>query len=235
MFKKALLFVALCMCANAHQIVIQNIDTNKYEVKFWAHGEYEKYASEQLIAANGFDENLKPIKTGIDYKFDDANATPVVLTASKPALMSGIYDAGYWIETDEGGSFVKGGLKSVKGVVFANSRSLKIGKTYFSWNEAMLSPIGLDFEIIALADPFSLKDGDKLPVLVLKNGKPSPKTKFEVGVHEDWEISTNEFGIALIPVEKGLNVIAAKSARSEYSDPNANKLLIQTSITFERK
>ncbi len=235
MFKKSLLLVALCLGANAHQIVAQNVGTNKYEIKFWAHGTFESYASEQLIAANGYDENLNPIKTGIDYKFDKKDEIPSVLTAKVPAVMTSVYDAGYWVETDEGGSFVKGGKNSAKGVVYGQSRSLKIGKTYFSWNEKMLKPVGLDFEIVALSNPFTLKDGEKLPVLVLKDGKASANTKFEVGLHEDWDIKTNKFGIALIPVEKGLNVIAAKSAKSEFNDPNANKLLIQTSITFNRK
>ena len=160
MLRKALLFVAFCMVANAHQVVAEKTGTNQYQIKFWAHGEYEKYSSEQLIAASSFDENLKSIKTGIDYKFDDKEAMPVVLTEKEPAIMTGIYDAGYWVSTDEGGSFVEGGKKGAKGVVFGASRSLKIGKTYFSWNENMLTPIGLDLEVIALSNPFTLKDSD---------------------------------------------------------------------------
>lgn len=218
----------------AHQVITQNVGTNKFEVKFWAHGDFETYKSEQLIAANAYDADLTEIKTGINYHFGE-NKIPEVLTTKKPAIITSAFDAGYWIESDKGGAFVDGGKNAVKGLVFSTSRSVKLGKTYFSWNSNLIQPLGLKLEVIALNDPFKLKIGDYLPVLVLKNGKPISGIGFEVGKEESKAV-TNEFGIAMIEIKaKGLNIIAAIDSEQELQDPKANTLLLQSSISFELK
>ncbi|ARR01115.1 MULTISPECIES: DUF4198 domain-containing protein [Campylobacter] len=232
LFLATVMSVATTLCA--HQVVTQNVGTNKFEVKFWAHGDFSPYKSNQLIDAKAYDESLKEIKTGINYHFGE-NKTPEVLTAAKPAIIASAFDAGYWVESDKGGDFIDGGKNSVKGVVFSTSRSVKLGKTYFSWNQNLVSPIGLKLEVIALSNPFKLKIGDYLPVLVLKNGEPIEGIGFEVGKEKSKSV-TNKFGIAQIEIkEKGLNVIAAIDSEQELNDPNANTLLLQSSISFELK
>lgn len=236
MYKKLFLVAVISTVTTlcAHQVITENIGTNKFEVKFWAHGDFAPYKANQLIAANAYDLNSKEIKTGINYHFGE-NKTPEVLTAAKPAIITSAFDAGYWVESDKGGAFVDGGKSAANGVVFSTSRSVKLGKTYFSWNPNLTSPIGLKLEVIALSDPFKLKIGDYLPVLVLKNGVPIKGIGFEVGKEES-KVITNEFGIAQIKIkEKGLNIIAAIDSEQELNDPNANTLLLQSSISFELK
>ena len=72
-------------------------------------------------------------------------------------------------------------------------------------------------------------------MFVLKNGEPIEGIGFEVGKEKSKSV-TNKFGIAQIEIkEKGLNVIAAIDSEQELNDPNANTLLLQSSISFELK
>lgn len=233
LFKSALAAVCLTASLQAHQVVAQSVDKNKFELKFWAHEKFENYASEQFLGAKAYDENLKKIKTGVVYNYDDDKKVPEILTEKSPAIITLTFDAKHWVQTDQG--YIVGDRVKTKGIVFDAIKSMKIGKTYFSWNENFLKPIGLKLEVIALSDPFKLKVGDNLPVLVLKDGKPAKDIGFETA-KDDLDNVTNEFGIALIPIkEKGLNIIAAKSSEPIFNDVSAERLLIQSSISFELK
>lgn len=237
MVKKVLLSASLALIlgvsAQAHQIVAQSVGTNKFEAKFWAHGSFEKYKPEQLLGAKAYDANLDEIKTGIIYHYGEANVAPEILTQKTPAVLVTTFDANYWVQTDAG--YVVGDKVATKGIVFDAIKSVKLGKTLFSWNEKLLSPIGLKLEVIALSDPFKLKVGDKLPVLVLKDGKPLEGVAFE-DAKDDLSEVTNKFGIALIPIkEKGLNIIAARSQEPLFDDPKADTMFMQSSLSFELK
>ncbi|WP_172200794.1 DUF4198 domain-containing protein [Campylobacter sp. RM16188] len=233
LLKAIFIATALTMSAQAHQVVAQSVGKNKFELKFWAHDKFENYASKQVLGAKAYDENLKLIKTGIVYNYDDDKKLPEILTDKSPAVVTMTFDAGHWVQTDKG--YVVGDRAKTKGIVFDAIRSVKIGKTYFSWNENFLKPIGLKLEVVALSDPFKIKVGESLPVLVLKDGKPAKNVGFETA-KDDIDNVTNEFGIALIPIkEKGLNIIAAKSSEPIFTDESAERMLIQSSISFEVK
>ncbi|WP_069633089.1 DUF4198 domain-containing protein [Campylobacter pinnipediorum] len=219
--------------ANAHQIIASSVGKNKFEAKFWAHTQFDDYNSNQLLGAKAYDDNLNQIKTGIKYHYNDDSKKPEILTEKAPAIMVTVFDAKYWVETDAG--YKNGNKTKIDDVVFDDIKSVKIGKTYFSWNEKFLNPIGLKLEVIALNDPLKVKVGDSLPVLVLKDGKPVKGVAFET-TNEDLDNLTNEFGIALIPIkEKGLNIIAARGEEPLFNDPDAHTLFIQSSISFEVK
>ncbi|MDO5046010.1 DUF4198 domain-containing protein [Campylobacter sp.] len=233
LLKAVALAATLAICAQAHQVVASSVDKNKFELKFWAHDKFESYVSKQVLGAKAYDENLNKIKTGIAYHYDDDKKIPEILTEKSPAIITMIFDAGHWVQTDKG--YTVGDRVKTKGIVFDAIKSMKIGKTYFSWNENFLKPIGLKLEVIALSDPFKVKVGESLPVLVLKDGKPAKGVGFETA-KDDIDNVTNEFGIALIPIkEKGLNIIAAKSSEPIFNDPSAERMLIQSSISFEVK
>ncbi len=236
MFRKTFLAAGLAavlgVSAQAHQIIAQSVGANKFEAKFWAHGSFEKYKPQQLLGAKAYDKDLQEIKTGLLYNYG-SDKTPEILTDKAPAVIVANFDAGYWVETNKG--YIVGDKLSAKGIVFDAIKSVKIGKSYFSWNEKMLKPLGLKLEVIALANPFKLKVGDKLPVLVLKDGKPLAGAGFE-DAKDDLSEVTNEFGIALIPVKaKGLNIIAARASESIFNDAKADTLFMQSSISFELK
>ncbi|MFV0562731.1 DUF4198 domain-containing protein [Malaciobacter mytili] len=213
----------------AHQITAKKDVNGTYKAQFWAHGEFQKFEARQLKGASAYDINNKEIKTGIDYSKDTT-----LLTAKKPAMITLAFDAGYWVEGDKGYENIE--PSKYKGIVYNTLKSVKYGKRYFEWSDAFLKPTGMKMEIIPLVNPFTIKKGDKLPVLVLKDGEAFENASFETSDYGDLDIKTNKYGIANIPVKNsGLQIIAAVYYADEISDNNANKITIQSSISFEVK
>lgn len=213
----------------AHQIVAKPLGKNKYEIAFWTHDGFEKYKPEQLLSIGAYGSDLSPIKAGVDY-----HKNALVLTEKTPSIMTAIFDAGYWVETHKG--FVKGDRMSAKGIVFGSLHSIKITKTLFSWNDSMSKPVGQEYEIVPLKNPFILKVGDTLPVLVLENGKPAVGVSMEIANHDELQIKTDNQGKVLIPIKnKGLQIIAGSFEKTLFDDPKATTLFIQSSLTFELK
>lgn len=223
-----LAFLSSACVLQAHQVIASKVDKH-YELKFWAHDGFESYKKEQFLYAQGYDLQGGKIKTGIDYKFD----TPKILFESTPALIVTSFDAGYWSKTSKG--YTPLAAYEAGGIVFDTLRSIKIGKTFFSSSMQLLQPLGLELEVTPLKDVFSLKPGDKLPVLVSYQGKPLAGAGFE-NQSDDLDELTNSYGIAFVPIKsKGLNIIAAKYEMPLLSDPQARRLLLQSSISFELK
>lgn len=213
----------------AHQIVAKPVGKNKYEIAFWTHEGFEKYNPTQLMSVGAYGSNLESIKAGIDYQ---KNA--LVLSEKTPAMMTAIFDAGYWVETHRG--FVKGDRMSAKGIVFGSLHSIKMTKTLFTWSEAMSKPVGQVYEIVPLKNPFALKVGDTLPILVLENGKPAVGVSVEIANHDELQIKTDNEGKVLVPIKaKGLQIIAGSFEKPLFDDPKATTLFIQSSLTFELK
>lgn len=213
----------------SHQITAKVDKNGAYSAQFWAHGKYSDFKLTQLKGATAYDESNKEIKTGIDYS---KNAQ--LLMVKKPAMVVLSFDAGYWTQTENGYENID--PKKYKGIVFNTLKSIKYGKRYFKWSDNFSEPVGLSLEIIPLINPLLVKKGEKLPLLVLKDGKAFPNASFETSDYEDLDIKTNKYGIANIPVKSsGLQIIAAKYYADEVNDPNINKITIQSSISFEVK
>lgn len=234
MLKKIVFIMILGFLAgiNAHDLVILKSKTNKFEAKFGHTPKFDSYDPKQLLGATAFDENANPIKTGINYNFDN-NKTPEILTQKSPTIITASFSTGNSIQTN--GKRIKNTDKSeIKDIIFATTKSIKINKTYLSWNPNLIKPVGLKFELIALNDPFKAKPGDILPILVLKDGKILANAEFYTKKDEP-KIRSNEFGIALYPIkQKGLQMITA-SFKEQIFEENANLLNLTTTIAFEIK
>lgn len=229
MKKLALAILLATSTLFAHQITAKNNLKGQYEAAFWAHGKYQNFDIKQLKGANSYDINNKEIKTGIDF-----SKGPFLLTAKKPAMVTLTFDAGYWVKGDNG--YENTSPTKYKGIVYNTLKSVKYGKRYFQWSESFLNPTGMFLEVLPLIDPLKIKAGDKLPVLVLKEGKAFANAGFETSDYEDLDVKTNAYGIAYIPVKsKGLQIIAAKYYGDEINDTKVNKITIQSSISFEVK
>ncbi|MGB5919309.1 DUF4198 domain-containing protein [Arcobacter sp.] len=224
-----LLFVATTSMF-AHQITAKKGPNNTYKAEFWAHGHFQKFAPKQLKGATAYDINNQKIKTGIDYSKDTT-----LLTAKKPSMIALTFDAGYWVEGEDGFKNIKEPSK-YKGIVYGSLKSIKYGKRYFDWSEKFLQPIGMKIEVIPLIDPLKIKAGETLPILVIKDGKAFANASIETSDYENLNIKTNEFGIANVPVKnKGLQIIAAVYYGEQINDANVNGITLQSSISFEVK
>jgi nickel transport protein len=168
------------------------------------------------------------MNTGIDYDGD----IPALLTEGKVGMFTLAFDAGYWRKTTKGYQSVK--EMEYKGVMFGSLKSYKFGKTLFTWHENFAKPTGMYLEIVPLQNPYSLKVGQSLPVLVLKEGKPLAGAGFEGNQIEEGVLKTDDYGIAHVPLhKKGQLIIAAKFYTQQVADPLADSITIQSSLAFE--
>ncbi len=223
-----LMLLILATSIYAHQVTVKEGANNTFKPKFWAHGEFKSFEAKQLKGAKAYDINNKAIKTGIDFE----NLS--ILTAKKPAMVTLTFDAGYWVKGDNG--YKNTNPTTYKGIVYDTLKSIKYGKRYFEYSDSFINPVGLKLEIVPLINPLEIKPNDKLPVLVIKDGKPAEGISFETSDYENLDIKTNEFGIASIPVKtSGLQIIAAVYYANQINDPKVNNITIQSSISFEVK
>lgn len=227
---KILLLAALLgSAAFAHQIVAVKKDKT-YEAAYWSHGSYGEYDKWQLKGVKALDNAGKTVNAGIDF----AGKNPKILTDGEVGVMALSFDAGYWTKTSDGYKNIS--PKEAKDTVFTSLKSVKYGKTYFTWDSSYLKPMGLKLEVVPLIDPFSVKAGGTLPVLVLKDGKPLPFAGFETSDYEDPEFKTDAFGIAHVHVKnKGVQIIAAKYYAQQSEDSTVDNITIQSCIAFEVK
>ncbi|CZE48141.1 DUF4198 domain-containing protein [Campylobacter geochelonis] len=213
----------------AHQIIAEKKD-NHYEIAFWAHDGFNKYDKKQLMSAKAYDINAKPILSGIDFSKD----TPQILTDGKVAVVTAVFDALYWTQTDKGYENIS--QDEFKGVVFDSLRSIKLGKTYFAYSEKLSKPLGLELEVTPLINPLTIKVGEKLPVLVTYQGKVLSGAEFETKDGELDGVKTDEFGIAFVPIKSsGLQIIAAVHTYPYIFDRLSQNITVQSSISFEVK
>lgn len=227
MFRIIIMIGLMCTGSFAHQIIAKSVGKNQYEIAFWTHEGFEKYNPYQLLNIKAYASNLNRIKAGIDY-----HKNALVLTEKTPAMITAIFDAGYWVETHKG--FIKGDRMNAKGIVFDSLHSIKMTKTIFTWNDSMSKPVGELYEIIPLQNPLILKVGDHLPIIVLKNGQPAVGVSIEIANHDELQIKTDAQGKVMIPIKnKGLQIIAANFEQTLLDDPKASTLFVQASLTFE--
>lgn len=145
-----------------------------------------------------------------------------------------MFSSGQTIFSDDKKRHKNADKSEVKGTIFAAMKSASINKNYFSWSENLIKPLGVKFEIIALSNPLNLKVGESLPVLVVKDGKPAKNVNFYTPKDEP-KITTNEFGIALLPIKKAGSQSFSASSQEQIFEENANSLFLSTSISFEIK
>ncbi|XPV54224.1 MAG: hypothetical protein ACNI3H_04270 [Halarcobacter ebronensis] len=83
----------------AHQITAQKLRTTHIKLNFWAHGEFQEFESRQLKGALAFDINNKRL---LKQELITQKVLHCFLTAKKPAMISLTFDAGYWVEGENG-------------------------------------------------------------------------------------------------------------------------------------
>lgn len=226
---KIILIAFSFVILNAHQIVAKKVD-NAFEIGFWAHDKFIGYDKRSLIGVKAYNQQAKPIKTGVDYK----NEVPKVLPIESPYIISSVFDAGYWSDTQSSG-YINKAVNDVNEIVFDTLKSIKIGKTIFKWSENFTNPLGLKLEVTPLFDPLKLKVGDELIVLVTKDGKALKNASFEDKMG-DIDVKSNNFGIAYLPIkEKGMQIFAVIYNENLVDDLQAQRLTLQSSLSFEVK
>lgn len=158
----------------------------------------------------------------------------VIAPAEEAAVVTVVFDGGFWAKTREG-KWVNKGRREVPDADNV-SHSLKYNTTVLAGTGGPLAPQGLPLEIVPLADPMTLKPGDDLPVQVLKDGKPLAG----VGVMADYvneshgaSMTTDAEGKVVVVVRNdGLNVIAVSASEPMPGDADVDRKGLFATLSF---
>ncbi len=152
---------------------------------------------------------------------------PVRMTGSCAALLVR-YSSGYWTKTAwETKNQPKTG---VAGVV-RSWRSEESVKRIDRWQPALAQPLGKDLELVPQSNPFLLKAGDKLVVVVSDAGKPVAGAAVAYA-GETRGVTDDSGRIAIRLRQPGVQLIAA-STEVPLNDGKADLSIRSTILQFE--
>jgi nickel transport protein len=206
----------------------------------WAAGEGNEYTlySGHLPSGHEGQEFIKYDPAIVEFAacFDSlGHADPADVTAQYPVRIScsgGVIfvltSTGYWSRTPYGLENVP---KSKTDRVIITWLSRESIKRVDRWSEAYGSPLVDELELVPLVDPLSLESGDKLRLLVTKDGGPvkgavvayGGKIRGETGEDGRINIKIRHSGIQLVQ--------ASLTERAET--PEADEIRTTTTLCFE--
>ena len=176
----------------------------------------EKYEHKDLLNLTGYGKDGKPVKVDYSSKGGYVTFTPT----EEIRAISAVFDNRYWSE-QANGEWIKKSKDQVEGA--------KQGGRYMKYNTTILKPLGtkpqatgVALEIVPMVDPLTLKQGDKLEVQVLSNGKPVADIELAAEIYGDRYknvVKTDSDGKATITIRnEGLNILGTES-ETKPSDP----------------
>lgn len=158
--------LALCPPAmvSAHDVWV----TPDYLIEFGHPAEGpEAYPAERLMSVRLLDHHGQELLYG--HSREDGMTR--LMPASDPAMALLHYDNGHYTQNLAEGGYERGRQADVA-EPGQTRRFVKFGKTLFGWSPIADQPRGLPLEIVPLADPAGLADGDPLPLQVQHAGQP---------------------------------------------------------------
>jgi nickel transport protein len=239
------LAAALAFPLRAHDLVLIPSGDLTLRIKFGHPQEWELASTDRLYRLDAYapgakaDSWLKRItKDGI---YLVARSNSPASTVSGTWIIAGSYDNGFWVKVGEDTHYntdkleCPGGKESGHFLKFA--KGLLVHGT--SSNDYQRR-IGLRVELIPMADPFSLRLGQSLPVKALYEGKPMAQVGLEIGDGETKikeedipRYKTDAQGIAQVPITRGgLEVIAIDYKTPSRTPDAADEDNYSSTLTF---
>lgn len=190
------------------------------------------------------DDAYKPekVKSAVSYLASGERRDSKVVHPAKNALVEPAQDAvaltvildnGVWTKGPDGKS-VNRPKSQVPGAQSA-SRSIKINTTILK-SGAASRPTGQGLEIVALADPMTLKMGDDLPVQAFADGKPLAGVPLYVDYVNDGHAQSNKTDqdgkVTLFVRNDGLNVIGVSHAKKMPDNAEVDQMSYFATLSF---
>lgn len=159
---------------------------------------------------------------------------PATVGSSSPVRIEGdcavlyvLTSSGYWTKTTAGTRNLR---KTEAASPLAAWQSFESVKHLAAWGSAAAGPVGAPLEIVPEQDPLALRDGDKLGVRVLADGKPvagavvsyDGKTRGETGPDGRVNVRVRHGGLQLIQA----------AVRTPHPGPEADEVVHTTALTF---
>lgn len=188
----------------------------------------EAYDPQKITELKAYDANFKPV----DLKRETADDHVFVDTDERHAVITAVMDNGFWTEKTDGSWEQKSKAEATDGK--HTGRYFKYATSIVGHAHGAFKPFGMPLEIVPLADPTSMKAGDKLMIQVLSDGKPAADAKVtaEYTTASDAPIlKTDAEGKVTIEIRnQGLNVVVAST--SEKTPESAEQDEIGRLATF---
>ncbi len=186
----------------------------------------EEFDPAKIKILKAFDQNGREIRVNREKK-----APGVLIKAeTSPSLLFVEIDDGYWSRTIYGWKNLP---KRKASRVVESTRSFFYSKALLLWGETATKPlIEAKLDLIPLENPFELNPGASLTIKVLYQGKPIQGVEIEGGDHQKLSTSDRE-GMAKVKLLRGHQVISASYKEPIKDDPDADALVITSTLTFE--
>jgi nickel transport protein len=205
---------------------------------YYGHGDkIDPYKPEYLKAAQAFDAKGGAAAAEI-VKHEKHSS---VATKGEPAIVTAIFDNGYWVKTTDGWKNIGKREAQGKYQVLLSDLSRKYAKIMLRPCEIYAKPLGLFLEIVPEKDPSACRPGDDFPIRVLLQGKPLEALPISVGTADHSQSTdalprTDKDGRVTVKLEKpGLQLIATEHTMPNPGDPDADNLVACSSLTFTIK
>jgi nickel transport protein len=153
--------------AAAHSVWLQPDKDGRLVIENGDAGEpSDPYDPARITQAWAVDRDGKTVAVAIDRAATAAALRP----DAKAAVTAALFDNKYWAKGQDG-KWNNGPKGTVANPTIAGP-SFKFPKAHLAPSAAFAKPLGLALEIVPLADPATLKAGDRLTVQVLLQGRP---------------------------------------------------------------
>lgn len=166
---------------------------------------------------------------------DNDKTRPLSVVKAQPVRFNGPCDAllvntvsGYWTKTAwETKNLPKTGISGV----LKSWHSEESVKRLDRWRPTLSKPLGNGLELSPQSDPFALKAGDKLIVLVTDAGKPVAGVPVAYG--GDTRGASGDDGKVAIRLRQGGMQLIAASLETPLTDGKADTSIRTTTLQFE--
>ena len=236
--------LTLQITASAHDIILVP-GANQIRVRLGHPGDWQHIDKERLLELKviGDPANTVDIQSGLKRQGLDLIVPLKSAPGSNAHMTAARYDNGLWVEVAVAGQtkpewrnssrFMSPQAKDVMA-------SVKFAKSYGGTAKdpsVFSTKAGHLLELIPQVNPYTLKAGQTLPVLVLFNGQPLPEAKIEVSNLRDKlpedkipRHTTDSKGVAQVPLRaSGINtlVVDLKKPKDKSFGPDALALPIE--------
>jgi uncharacterized GH25 family protein len=225
----ALLSVSLMQAAQAHGIYVAQRQSETVFV--YGHGASdETFVAAKYKGAVAYDKDGKKTEIPTEYK----HGYPVLPKDENVVLVAGTYDNGYWSQKQDGEweNVPKNEVENAK----KSGHYIKYSTSILSSDYKAGTAIGAPLEIVALKNPLTLHQGDKLPIQVYVNGKPAADLEIAAEYVTDSEnnvVKTDKDGKAEITIRNnGLNVLATEAKEPSEDTVKADSLTKFATLSF---
>jgi len=229
----ALLLLSAAPAVQAHDLALYPIEDGervRLDMYYGDPGKYKLIDKMKFVTLTSQDQNGQKIQFVRDVE-PVANDPRKLVTgplrlgdfSGGTYVLSAVYDNGFYVNDLENHTVAT--TLDWKSDVLDSGHYIKFAKALFFVDRPTAGydrVVGHRIEFVPQADPYALKDGDRLPVKLLVDGKPMPDYKVEVGddtaASKIPGIRTDAQGIFRVPLDhKGFYRLAADyRAKSAY-------------------